>query len=106
MSAPSTMLVRHRDNANVIISFNYIDIFALECHNLYLDVVIGLRNDGTYVVLVFWEPVNAQGMLIETPKKQLVAFERIQVNIEETEKMIVKLDICKQLNIADCIGLG
>ncbi|KAL7221918.1 hypothetical protein ACSBR1_023793 [Camellia fascicularis] len=110
MSTPSTVHVRHRDNTNVIISFNYIDISALECHNLYLDVVIGLRNDGpndgTYVVLVFWDPTNAQGMLIGTPKKQLVAFERIQVNIKETEKMTVKLDICKQLNIADCIGLG
>ncbi|KAL7221920.1 hypothetical protein ACSBR1_023795 [Camellia fascicularis] len=34
MFAPSTVLVRPRDNTNVIVSFNSIDIFALECHNL------------------------------------------------------------------------
>ncbi|KAI8017216.1 putative beta-D-xylosidase 5 [Camellia lanceoleosa] len=109
MFAPSTVLVRPRDSTNVIVSFNYIDISALECHNLYLDVVIGLRNDGpnygTYVVLVFWEPPNTQGMLTRTPKMQLVAFERIQVNIDEIEKMTMKLDICKQLSIVDWIGL-
>ncbi|KAI8018444.1 putative beta-D-xylosidase 5 [Camellia lanceoleosa] len=93
----------------MIVSFNSFDISALECHNLYLDMVIGLRNDepndGTNVVLVFWELSNAHGMLTRTPKKQLVVFERIQVNIEETKKMTVNLDICKQLNIVDWIGL-
>ncbi|KAL7221921.1 hypothetical protein ACSBR1_023796 [Camellia fascicularis] len=110
MSTPSTVLVRPRDNTNVIVSFNSIDISSFECHNLYLAVVIGLRNygpkDGTHVVLVFWEAANAQQMLIGTPKRQLVAFERIQVNIEETKKMTAKLDICKQLSIVDWIGLG
>ncbi|KAL7193758.1 hypothetical protein ACSBR2_025392 [Camellia fascicularis] len=109
MFACSTMLVRPRDNTNMIVSFNSFDISALECHNLYLDMAIGLRNDGpndgTHVVLVFWEPSNAHELLTRTPKKQLVAFERIQVNIEETEKMTVNLDICKQLNIVDWIGL-
>ncbi|KAL7224629.1 hypothetical protein ACSBR1_025990 [Camellia fascicularis] len=88
MSAPSTMFVWPRNNTNVIVSFNSIDISTLECHNLYLDV-----------------PANGQGMLTRTPKKQLVASERIQVNIEEIEKMTVKLDICKQLSIVDWIGL-
>ncbi|XP_028118400.1 probable beta-D-xylosidase 5 [Camellia sinensis] len=110
MFVPSTVLVRPRDNTNVIVSFNSIDISSFECHNLYLDVVIGLRNygpkDGTRVVLVFWEAANAHKKLIGTPKRQLVAFERIQLNIEETEKMTAKLDICKQLSIVDWIGLG
>ncbi|KAI8018674.1 putative beta-D-xylosidase 5 [Camellia lanceoleosa] len=109
MSAPSTVLVRPRDNTTMIVSFNSIDISVLECHSSYLDVVIGLRNDGpkdgTHVVLVFWEPANAQGMLTGIPKKQLVAFERIQVNTGETKKITVKLDICKQLSIVDWMGI-
>ncbi|KAF5956355.1 hypothetical protein HYC85_003580 [Camellia sinensis] len=84
MPALSTMFVWPRNNTNVIVSFNSIDISTLECHNLCLDV-----------------PTNGQRMLTRTPKKQLVASERIQVNIEEIEKMTVKLDIFKQLSIVD-----
>ncbi|KAL7221917.1 hypothetical protein ACSBR1_023792 [Camellia fascicularis] len=91
------------------LSYSGFSKFIMSAPFTVLDMVIGLRNDGpndgTHIVLVFWEPANAQGMLTGRPKNQLVAFERIQVNIEETEKMTMKLDICKQLSIVDWIGL-
>lgn len=84
-----------------------IDISTINCQDLTFLLVIGVKNsgplDGSHVVLVFWEPPTSE-FVTGAPIKQLIGFERAQVNVGVTEFVTVKIDLCQLLSNVDSDG--
>lgn len=122
VSAPSTIIIkRHREAAAAggILASNIgtpepipnaiaIDLSTVDCQKLQFQVVIGVKNDGkrdgSHVVLVFWNPAKAPGMVSGSPNIQLVGFDRVEVMKGKTKNVTLKLDVCKDLSVADANG--
>ncbi|XP_052210597.1 probable beta-D-xylosidase 5 [Diospyros lotus] len=103
-SAPSTVLVQLLPNA---LRGQEINVSAINCKNLQFQVVVGVKNDGpvdgTHVVLVYWKSASSSGVA-GVPNQQLVGFERVEVKKGKTESVSVKIDVCKDLSVADGEG--
>ncbi|KAK3412287.1 hypothetical protein EUGRSUZ_I01067 [Eucalyptus grandis] len=122
ISAPSTILVQLAptpDQHDILCSSSKvqilsdsnaqaIDISAIKCTDLGFNIVVGVTNDGkmdgTHVVLVFWKPPRSRGLITGVPIQQLVGFERAEVKVGKTEKVTVRVDVCKHLSLADKEG--
>ncbi|KAL2460328.1 putative beta-D-xylosidase 5 [Abeliophyllum distichum] len=114
ISAPSNILIKQKSTTDILSSnFNTqpngqaIAVTSVNCQNLKFQVAIGVKNDGNFngshVVLVFWKPGNTSGVT-GAPKIQLVGFERVEVKRRKNETVTLKLDVCKDLSIADADG--
>lgn len=110
ISAPSTIVIKPeqeqepepKPNARVI------DLSKVNCQKLQFQLVIGVKNDGkmdgSHVVLIFWKPANATPPVSGIPNIQLVGFDKVEVMQGKTKNITVKLDVCKDLSIADVDG--
>ncbi|KAJ9175155.1 hypothetical protein P3X46_013734 [Hevea brasiliensis] len=121
VSAPSTLPVQTNSNLNPhsILSTDdstekspyannqAIDVSTLNCTNLALVLVIGVRNNGPmsgdHVVLVFWKPPNTTEVS-GAPNIELVGFSRVEVKRGKTQNVTVTVDVCKRLSLADIEG--
>ncbi|XP_022854516.1 probable beta-D-xylosidase 5 [Olea europaea var. sylvestris] len=117
ISAPSSILIKKKSTTNPsnILSSNFdsqpngqaIDVTSVNCQNLQFQVVIGVKNDGNFdgshVVLMFWKPGNTS-VVTGAPNKQLVGFDRVEVKRKKSKTVTLKLDVCKDLSIADPNG--
>ncbi|XP_054779497.1 probable beta-D-xylosidase 5 [Prosopis cineraria] len=115
-SAPPTIFVQ--SNATSL-PFNHdldqslhegqaLDISTLNCLDLTILLVIAVKNngpkyDGSHVVLVFWDPVGS-GQIYGAPVTQLVAFERVEVEVGKIEFVNVKINVCQDLSVVDGEG--
>ncbi|KAG7582568.1 Glycoside hydrolase family 3 C-terminal domain superfamily [Arabidopsis suecica] len=109
LSAPSIIHIK----TNPILNLNKttsIDISTVNCHDLKIRIVIGVKNhglrSGSHVVLVFWKPPKCSKTLVGggVPQTQLVGFERVDVGRSMTEKVTVEFDVCKALSLVDTHG--
>ncbi|KAF2294442.1 hypothetical protein GH714_011441 [Hevea brasiliensis] len=121
VSAPSTLPVQTNSNLNPhsILSTDdstekspyannqAIDVSTLNCTNLALVLVIGVRNNGPmsgdHVVLAFWKPPNTTEVS-SAPNIELVGFSRVEVKRGKTQNVTVTVDVCKRLSLADSEG--
>ncbi|XP_057965994.1 probable beta-D-xylosidase 5 [Malania oleifera] len=108
-AAPSTILIPVTSTSTPFTILSSIFTTAIEastvnCTNLQFDVVISVRNkglrDGDHVVLLFWEPPGAAGVA-GAPNVQLVGFERVKVKQGKAETVTLRVDVCKDLSLAD-----
>ena len=80
-----------------------IDISAINCKNLSIDILIGVKNagetDGTNVVLAFWKPPRSG--VRGAPRMELVGFERVEVKRGKTEMVGMRLDVCRRISNVD-----
>lgn len=115
-SAPSTILVKLMPNSlthntqpilNPIFDSQSIDVSTVNCQDLQVDLIIGVKNDGpssgAHVVLVFWKPLNTTAVA-GAPDVQLVGFERVEVEKGKSETVKVKVEVCKGLSLVDSEG--
>ncbi|XP_031129998.1 probable beta-D-xylosidase 5 [Ipomoea triloba] len=110
-SAPSTIILKPstgnkiRDTA---LPSQALNISSIQCQGLEFEIVVGVKNtgkiDGSHVVLVFWEPKSAQGVLTGAPNVQLVGFERVATMKGVTESVTMKFDVCRDFSLADGDG--
>lgn len=109
VSAPSIIRIKTNPILNVNRTSS-IDISTVNCHDLKIRIVIGVKNQGlrsgSHVVLVFWIPPESSKSLVGggVPQKQLVGFERVEVGRSMTEKVTVEFDVCKGLSLVDTDG--
>nr|GMD02689.1 probable beta-D-xylosidase 5 [Ipomoea batatas] len=111
-SAPSTIIIKPSTANNKIrdtaLPSQALNISSIECQSLEFEIVVGVKNtgkiDGSHVVLVFWEPKSAQGVLTGAPNVQLVGFERVAIKKGVTESVTMKLDVCRDFSLADGDG--
>ncbi|KAJ4824985.1 putative beta-D-xylosidase 5 [Turnera subulata] len=117
VSAPSTLLIpssptlsshgsliqQYHDTSNG----QAIDVSKVNCTNLQLGLVIGVRNSGPmsgdHVVLVFWKPPNSKE-LTGAPTIELVGFKRVEVKTGKTQNVTLVVDVCKRLSLVDSEG--
>ncbi|KAI9123599.1 hypothetical protein K1719_004899 [Acacia pycnantha] len=122
-SAPSTVFVQSNSTASSPAFINHdelddqslyegqaLDVSTLNCLDLTFLLVVGVKNhgpeyDGSHVVLVFWEPagwekIGGGG----APVSQLVAFERVEVEVGKVEFVTVKINVCQELSVVDGEG--
>lgn len=114
-SAPSTILV-HVNSSNNFISSSIplsshvttagrlINVSDAECGGLEFDVKVGVKNggaqNGTHVVLLFWKPPNSREVY-GLPKKQLIGFDRVQVNEGDVKNVSIKVNVCRDMSVVD-----
>ncbi|CAI9765614.1 unnamed protein product [Fraxinus pennsylvanica] len=117
ISSPSTILIKQKstNSSKDILSSNLntqpngqaIDVTSVDCQDLQFQVVIGVKNDGNFdgshVVLLFWKPGNTS-VVTGAPNIQLVGFDRVEVKRRKNNTVTLKLDVCKDLSIADADG--
>ncbi|XP_078166837.1 beta-xylosidase/alpha-L-arabinofuranosidase 1-like isoform X2 [Carex rostrata] len=71
------------------------------CNNLSFDVQIRVQNTGSRSgadsVLLYFTPPHVHN----APRKQLIGFEKIYLEPHEAKNVVFKVDVCKDLSIAD-----
>ena len=112
VSAPITVVIKPArsillggNRSSALALGQAIDVLAVECANLTLDLVVGVRNsgprDGSHVVLAFWKPASG---VAGAPGVQLVGFERVEVARGKTQAVMLSIDVCKGLSLVDSEG--
>jgi xylan 1,4-beta-xylosidase len=71
------------------------------CNGLFFYVKLRVKNTGTRAgaesVLLYFTPPHVHN----APQKQLIGFEKIYLEPHETKNVTFKIDVCKDLSIAD-----
>ncbi|KAI3908788.1 hypothetical protein MKW98_029338 [Papaver atlanticum] len=84
-----------------------IDISKVNCQALQFDIEVVVKNrgqrNGSHVVLIFWVPPSSE-KVVGLPKRQLIGFERVEVVTGKKESVKIKVDVCKDLSVADAEG--
>lgn len=84
-----------------------VNVSAVNCTGLVVSVIVGANNSGKqaggHVVLVFWKP-SGSGAVTRMPIMQLVGFERGEVEAGEMKNVTLRIDVCKELSLADSEG--
>lgn len=68
---------------------------------VHVDVTNAGDRDGSHTVLVYWRPPAADG----APSKQLVAFEKVHLAAGEQVRVLLGVDVCRDLTVADGDGI-
>lgn len=107
ISAPSTLLIPLHPH-NILVSSTVIDVSEVDCNDLKVDLVIGVKNNGpmngTHVVMVFWKPPTGSGAVGGAPRLQLVGFERVEVEVGKTKIVRMEIDVCEEMSLVDADG--
>ncbi|KAJ6948840.1 hypothetical protein NC651_002990 [Populus alba x Populus x berolinensis] len=118
--APSTLLVPLKSSLNLsgipsVYLFKQdpypngqaIDVSSVNCTNLQLVLVIGVRNNGPmngdHVVLIFWKPPKS-AEITGPPNMQLAVFDRVHVKKGNTNNITLAVDVYKGLSLMDSEG--
>ncbi|XP_073009826.1 probable beta-D-xylosidase 2 isoform X1 [Typha latifolia] len=93
---------------------NYVNLIELnrtvpvihaQCDGLHILVHVDVKNlgrrDGTHTVLVYSSPPVGHS----APTKQLVAFKKVYVVAGRQIRVIIKIDVCKDLSFASVDGI-
>ncbi|OWM79166.1 probable beta-D-xylosidase 5 [Punica granatum] len=121
VSAPTTITVRPKSSqtmnedhlsSQAILHSPYsnaqtVNVSAVNCTGLVVSFLVGVKNNGKragdHVVLVFWKPSRSRAP-VGAPNLQLVGFERVHVDAGKTVTVMVRMDVCKDLSMADKEG--
>jgi len=76
-----------------------------KCEGLLFDLHMDVHNtgsrDGGHVVLLFSSPPAIH----RSPQKNLLGFGKVHVSVGATERVHFSVDVCKDLNVVDEIGV-
>ncbi|GKV40475.1 hypothetical protein SLEP1_g48120 [Rubroshorea leprosula] len=107
-SAPTVVVVPFEDrlsSRNLTIYDKAIKVSHAKCDQLSVSIQVDVKNtgsrDGSHTLLVFSEPPFGHGV----PHKQLVAFEKVQVPAGAQQRVGIKINVCKYLNVVDNLGV-
>lgn len=84
-------------NAVNVTNTNF-EILSLQVH---VDVKNVGNRDGSHVLFLFSTPPSNN---LDAPKKQLIGFQKVNVQAGATVRVLFNLDVCKDLSIADKTG--
>ncbi|KAI3953588.1 hypothetical protein MKW92_017876 [Papaver armeniacum] len=102
-----SILTPSTTNLSEFSSGDAVDIVKVDCQNLQFNIEIGVKNrgerNGSHVVLSFWIPPTSE-KVTGLPKMQLIGFERVEVMTGIEENVKIKVEVCKELSVADVEG--
>lgn len=78
-----------------------VDTVEQTCQNLAVDIHLRVRNmgrkSGSHTVFLFSTPPSVHN----SPQKHLVGFEKVSLNVQTDALVRFKVDVCKDLSVAD-----
>lgn len=109
LSAPTAVAIPvsgHRRPQNATgLSGKAVRVTHARCRRLSLAIHVEVRNtgrrDGPHTLLVFWSPPAGYW----GPRKQLVAFEKVQVEAQAQKRVQINIHVCKYLSVVDRLGI-
>lgn len=102
-SSSSLSSLDHRANSTV--QNKAVKVAHAKCDGLSLDVHVDVSNagdrDGSHALLVYSAPPTGQW----AQQKRLVAFHKVHVAARSTARVVVPIQVCKDLSVVDNFGI-
>ncbi|XP_057966666.1 probable beta-D-xylosidase 2 [Malania oleifera] len=110
VQAPTTVVVplhgHHRTSSNTSVTGGAVRVTHAKCARLSIGMDVDVKNtgrvDGAHTLLVFAKP-PVRGHW--APRKQLVAFERVNVAAGSQQRVKIGIHVCKYLSVVDRLGI-